>query len=29
MAKGKKETVVLDTTIQDNANSGKADNSNS
>lgn len=29
MAKGKKETVVLDATIQDNANTGKGDNSNS
>jgi len=28
MAKGKKDTVVLDATIQDNANTGKEDNSN-
>lgn len=28
MAKGKKETVVIDTTIQDNANTGKGDHSN-
>ena len=28
MAKGKKDEVVLDETIQDNANTGKEDNSN-